>query len=159
SRADADPDALVFTGSAFVLAPVAERFTLYGRVEAQYSGDALLAYEELPVGNLTIGRGYDPAALSGDSGVAATLEARVGPFPIGPRVAATPYVFYDIAHVDNNDAFGLERTVDSAGVGVQFRLTQRATLDVVYAKAFDAPLPGGDKPEGRLMVNLTASLF
>ncbi|MCC7267118.1 MAG: ShlB/FhaC/HecB family hemolysin secretion/activation protein, partial [Caulobacteraceae bacterium] len=104
SRADADPDALVFTGSAFVLAPVAERFTLYGRVEAQYSGDALLAYEELPVGNLTIGRGYDPASLSGDSGVAATLEARVGPFPIGPRVAATPYVFYDIAHVDNNDA-------------------------------------------------------
>ncbi|HYD44699.1 MAG TPA: ShlB/FhaC/HecB family hemolysin secretion/activation protein [Phenylobacterium sp.] len=159
SRADADPSALVFTGSAFALAPIAEKLTLYGRVEAQYSNDALLAYEELPVGNLTIGRGYDPAALSGDSGVAATLEARTGPFPIGPRVLASPYLFYDVAHVDNNDAFGLERTVDSAGVGVQFRLTSRATLDLVYAKAFDAPLPGAEKPGGRLMVNLTASLF
>ena len=159
SRLNADPTGLVFTGSASALAPLAEKVSLYGRVEAQYSTDSLLAYEELPIGNLTIGRGYDPGSLSGDSGVAAAFEVRTGPFQMGPRMLASPYAFYDIAKVDNNDPFGVKRTVDSAGFGVQFRLTSRAVLDVFYAKAFDAPLPGGDKPDGRLMVNLTASLF
>ena len=42
--------------------------------------DPLLAFEEFTAGNYTVGRGYDPATLSGDSGVGVTAELR------GPRL-------------------------------------------------------------------------
>ena len=51
------------------------------------------------------------------------------------------------------------RTLTSAGVGVAFNLNSRANLDVVYAQPFQAPLPGGRTPSGRVLVSLTANLF
>ena len=34
---------------------------------AQYSPDVLLSYEQISAGNYTVGRGYDPGTLTGDS--------------------------------------------------------------------------------------------
>ena len=69
----------------------------------QYALDALLSFEEFTAGNYTVGRGYDPATLSGDSGVGLTAELR-GPrwMPIEQsKLTLQPYVFGDAAWVWN----------------------------------------------------------
>ena len=59
------------------------------------------SFEEFTAGNYTVGRGYDPATLSGDSGVGLTAELR-GPrlMPMArSKLSLQPYVFGDAAWV------------------------------------------------------------
>ena len=93
--------------------------------------DALLSFEEFTAGNYTVGRGYDPATLSGDSGVGLMAELR------GPRwmpmkqskLTLQPYVFGDAAWVWNkNDGVGADH-LKSAGGGVRAELSDRFRLD------------------------------
>lgn len=159
SRFEGRADALVVRGYLRAVLPLAAVLTLSGRVEAQLANDPLLAYEELPLGSLTIGRGYDPASASGDEGIGASVEARLGPFALGPRLVLAPYAFYDLARVSNKDVFGPgDRTLSSGGAGAQLRFAGGLLLDVVYAKPFDRLAPGLAKPGGRLLVNLTVSV-
>ena len=74
-------------------------FSLSPRV--QYSGRALLSYEEFSGGNYTIGRGYDPGAIIGDSGVGFQAEVRLGRITPQSRdgFAFQPYAFFDKAWV------------------------------------------------------------
>src|SRR5687768_8666005 len=74
----------------------------------QYALDALLSFEEMTAGNYTIGRGYDPATLSGDSGVGLTAELR-GPrlMPLSrSKITVQPFVFGDAIWVWNKNDFG-----------------------------------------------------
>ena len=158
SRVEGKPDAFVARASADALFPAARLFSLHARIEAQYSGSALLSYEELPLGNLTIGRGYDPASATGDSGIAGALEARFGPFEIPGRVLVAPYAFGDIGCVTNHDALQADRTLKAAGVGAQIRVGPRLIADVAYAHPFDAPQPGASHPSDRVLVNVTFGL-
>ena len=157
SRADGKPDAFVVRASARALLPLADKFTLFGRLEAQVSPDALLSYEELPIGTLTIGRGYDPASASGDSGIAGSFEGRFGPFALGKNVLLSPYGFFDIANVSNKHDLGFDGTLSSAGAGAQLRFSRWLLLDLAYAKPFDRPAPGFAKPSDRVLVNLTVA--
>lgn len=162
SRRDAKPDAWLVRGFGAAETAVAGRITASARVQAQYSGDPLLPYEQISLGNLTIGRGYDPAASLGDSGVSGAFELRYGGWQVHPQLAASPYAFYDHGWVRNNDAArsGLprSRTLRSVGAGVVLRVASRANLEFTYAKGLDSPVPGGGKPDSRLLVQLTASL-
>lgn len=157
SRADGKPDAFVARASVRALVPLADMFTLYGRVEAQVSPDPLLSYEELPIGTLTIGRGYDPAAVSGDSGIAGSFEARFGPFSLGSKLVLSPYGFFDIANVSNKNDLGFDGTVKSAGGGAQLRYGRGVLFDVGYAKPLDRTAAGFRRPGGRVLVNLTVA--
>src|SRR3546814_16251997 len=66
SRVEADPTAALvrFTGLGEFRPVPNLAFTLLPR--AQYTRSAMLSYEELPAGNDTVGRGYDPGELIGD---------------------------------------------------------------------------------------------
>jgi hemolysin activation/secretion protein len=121
---------------------------------------ALLAYEEFSGGNFTVGRGFDPGTVIGDSGVAMALEARYGSFvPANTKsFAFQPFVFFDAAWVWNKDtAFdGLDpQKLYSAGGGVRVAYGDLARLDVTMA----VPLNRGgfltEKPDPRLLVSLT----
>ena len=155
SRSDGRADAFVARVSGRALVPLADWFTAFGRIEAQYSPDALLSYEELPIGNLTIGRGYDPATVSGDSGVAGSFEARFGPWPLAKRLAIAPYGFFDVARVYNKHDLGFDGTLKSAGAGAQLRFAGRFLLDLAYARPLDSYADGIRRPGGRLLANLT----
>ena len=157
SRADGKPDAFVARGSVRALVPVSSALTLFGRVEGQWSPDALLSYEELPIGTLTIGRGYDPAAVSGDSGIAGSFEARFGPFDLGSRIVLSPYGFFDVANVHNKNNLGFDGTIKSAGGGAQLRFRNGYLLDLAYAKPLDRTAAGFKRPDGRVLVNLTVA--
>jgi hemolysin activation/secretion protein len=163
TRAFAKPDAWVVRvqgGADIALGP---RLAASARVQAQYADSPLLPYEQLALGGLTVGRGYDPAVLLGDKGVAAAFEVRYGPLALHPKVVAAPYAFFDAGHVANNDAAvsGLPggRTLTSVGAGVIFRIFNRANLELTYAHPLDSPQSGGPTPGDRLLVQLTAALL
>jgi hemolysin activation/secretion protein len=160
TRPDGKSDAWVVRGSGQVVTNLADRLQFIGQVQGQYSPDALLEYEQFSLGNLTVGRGYDPGAVLGDSGVGGELQLRYGPWQVQRMVQVSPYVFYDAGHIHDNGVAALkDRTLTSAGLGVLFRLANRANLDLSYAKPFQSPFPGQPKPPSRILLNLTAGIL
>jgi hemolysin activation/secretion protein len=142
---------------------VTNRLAASVRVQAQYTTKPLMPYEQISLGNLSTGRGYDPAAALGDSGISGSFELRYGAIQLAPNVLASPYVFFDVGYVYNNDAAlsGLtpSRTLRSFGAGVALRLANRANLEITYAQPLDSVVLGGLRPAPRLLVSLTASFL
>jgi hemolysin activation/secretion protein len=160
SRPDAEPDAALVRADARVAFGLTPRLQVAALVQGQYTRDRLFSYEQMALGNLTVGRGYDPAVLLGDSGAAGTVEFRYGPLRLRPTLAASPYVFCDVGMIHNNGA-GLirNRALHSVGAGVLFQLADRVNLNLTYARPLDEPIPGFGKPDQRVLVNLQASIF
>jgi len=163
TRASAKPDAWVVKGQGGVDIAFTDRLTGMFRGQAQYASSTLLPYEQMSLGGLTVGRGYDPAAVIGDKGVSGAFELRYGPLPVHPKVQAAPYAFFDTGYVSNNNVVhtGVEkdRSLSSVGAGVVFRLFNRANLEVTYAHPLDATRPGGPRRGDRVLIQLTASLL
>lgn len=163
TRAFGKPDAWVVKGQGGIDIALSDRLTGMVRGQAQYTSSTLLPYEQISLGGLTVGRGYDPAAVIGDKGVSAAFELRYGPLAMHPKVQAAPYAFFDTGYVVNNNV-GLtgaekDRSLSSIGAGVIFRLFNRANLEVTYAHPLDATRPGGPRRGDRVLIQLTASLL
>ena len=129
-------------------------------VRGQWTPDPLLAYDEFAVGNLTIGRGYDPGATAGDRFVGGSAEFRLGkPVPLSAKDFAVEALgFYDHVELWNLDTNNFEkrRTLRSVGGGVRATWGSRVRLDLVYAKPLDKALAiDTEKPGGRLLLSLT----
>ena len=164
SRIEGDPTAFVLRGAGEVDWRPVRNLTFSLAPRAQYAPHALLSYEEFSGGNYTVGRGYDPGAIIGDSGVGMRSEVRVG--SLLPRTAGgfafQPYAFFDVAKVWNEDiAFnGVGgQKLYSVGAGVRATIRDAARLDAVVAvplrNAFGAPNARGDV---RFLVNFTMQL-
>jgi len=160
TRVEGKPDAFLVRANALAEWRPAKLFTLSAAPRAQWSNDPLLAYEEFSGGNFTVGRGFDPGTIIGDSGVAVALEARYGSFvPANTEsFAFQPFVFFDAAWVWNRDTTfdGLDpQKLYSAGGGVRVAYGDMARLDMTLA----VPLNRGgfltEKPDPRLLVSLT----
>jgi hemolysin activation/secretion protein len=135
---------------------------------AQYSDDPLLAYEEFSGGNYTVGRGYDPGTIVGDSGYGVALELRLGTTvpEAADKLAFQPFAFFDTARVWNNrdDRSGSD-SLHSVGGGVRVAYGDRARLDVTLAVPLKR-VPVRNDPTGlqerrgdaRLLVNFTTRL-
>ena len=137
----------------------------------QYSGRALLSYEEFSGGNYTIGRGYDPGAIIGDSGVGFQAEVRLGRITPQARdaFAFQPYVFYDKAWVWNRNrppstdpARRLPsnpQDLSSVGAGVRAAYGDHGRIDVTFAKALERTPFQAKRNDARLLVSLTTRLL
>lgn len=138
SRSDGSPKATVvrwqgeyeraFGKVSFLLAP-----------RAQYAFKPLLSFEEFSAGNYTVGRGYDPGELIGDSAVGTMAELRGPRLPVAQsrNIRVQPFVYFDAAWVWNKDKSGSDRLTSVGGgfrseVGARFRL--EATLAVPLEK-------------------------
>lgn len=141
----------------------------------QSTDKVLLTYEDFVVGNLTIGRGYDPSALEGDKGYGVATEIGLGQFVLyrpkqGYGTAASVFAFYDIAHVESADRTqnvdpvtgkvntSVDHTVHSTGAGIRLYFGRSYQLEVTYAHPQDKPNPisTAPKPDDRVLVSLTA---
>ena len=160
SRADGSPSATVLRaeGEAEIALGRDLSFSLAPR--AQYAFKPLLSFEEFSAGNYTVGRGFDPGAVQGDSGVGASAELR------GPRLAITsnsdlriqPYAFFDAAWAWNKGVSGSDRLF-SAGGGVRAELGGRFRLDASLAVPLEtAPLQTA-RGKARFLVTLTTRLL
>lgn len=161
SRILADP-----TGTLIRFAGTAE-FRLVPSVavvldtRAQYSGKALLAFEEYSAGNFTIGRGYDPGTLLGDSGVGTSLELRFGSLMPATRddLSIQPYAFVDVARVWNEDPTFGDRRLSSAGGGVRALWGDRVQADVTLAVPLERAGLQIGRGDVRLLFTLTTKLL
>jgi hemolysin activation/secretion protein len=131
---------------------------------AQYSPTTLLSYEQFSAGNYTVGRGFDPGTLIGDSGVGVRLEAGVGSIvPDTPRsLTFLGYAFLDAAWVWSRDAAPGVRNLQklqSAGGGVRVAFGDRFLFDAVVAVPFDKAGLQTTRGDTRLLVSITTRLF
>lgn len=162
SRVQGDPGALDFRADARIDIEWLPYVSTIGLFQGQYSWKPLLAYEEFTVGNLTIGRGYDPSVVSGHTGVGAAGEIHIGPFPNFSSIpllgTSSIYGFFDVATVWNQSAGGTDRSLRSVGGGIVVQLAQRVQADVFYAHPLDKITEGiGNPPPSRVQFNVTVS--
>jgi hemolysin activation/secretion protein len=160
SRFLAKPDATVMRAEGEIGGRLAGPVIGKLIVAWQHTDDPLLSYEEYGVGNLTVGRGYDPSVASGDRAVSASVEVSTVPLALnGGRAAWRPYAFYDAAELTNLGFGAGKLDLTSAGVGVRAQVTSRVAVDLTWAKPFDSPFGVGDAPPSRVLISLSAALF
>lgn len=160
SRFDGRAGATVVRARLLGEVALGDSFAFAFEPRAQHAFSPVLAFEEFSTGNYTVGRGYDPGALTGDSGVGLRSELR------GPRLAfgggnlfqLQPYGFYDSARVWNRGVAG-SATLYSAGGGLRGTISDRLNLDAALAVPLkDAGLLG-QKGDVRFLLTLTARLL
>jgi len=156
SRFDGNPKATVVRLNADALWGIGPVFSLAGALRSQWASDPLLSYEEFSVGNLNIGRGYDPGATTADSAIGWRLEARAKLPPMIP-VQPEAFTFYDSVHIWNQDIGTTEndRDLRSWGLGLRFYLP-KLVAEIYYAKPMDKALSiDAKKADDRFMFTLT----
>ena len=164
SRIEADPTPLLLRVNAdFEYRPV-PAITFALDTQAQITGDALPAFEELAAGSFSIGRGYDPGAVLGDSGIMSAFEMRYG--SLAPRrvdgIAFQPYLFTDVAFVWNEDPSRSPTNPDrlwSAGGGVRMSWAPGIQGDFLVAVPLQRPDLAAERGDVRFMFTLTARLL
>jgi|GEM_PF-1353294 len=167
SRAGGRADAFVIRAdghASITFTPLDSRFppmALSTHLIGQAADRPLLAFEEQGIGDLSIGRGYDPSVVSGDQVIADELKAQVGPIRIGQRLKLYPYVLGDIARVTYLTSAPNDVTLHSIGAGVELRWTydgrgDQIRLDAGYADPLDRPFASSVKlPPQRFLVQLS----
>ena len=164
SRIEADPTPLLFGIEAAGEFRPDPLVTFSLEAEAQLTNDPLPAFEEFAGGNYSIGRGYDPGAILGDSGIGLSLEVRYG--SLAPKsvkaLAWQPYVFTDVAWAWNEDPSRKPGNPDhlwSVGGGVRAAWGSRMQGDVSVAVPLKTPDLFSERGDVRFLFSLTARLF
>lgn len=160
TRRDGDPTAFVARAQAKIdyrPTPLLA-FTLKPRV--QYSGDALFSYEEFSGGNYTVGRGYDPGTVIGDSGYGLQTEISYGSLiPDAPDgIAIQPYVFFDGMAVWNKNIPGDPQKIYSAGGGFRATVGRQANLDMIAVVPLKRAVFQTRRDSARVLFTLTVQL-
>ena len=79
SRNDAEMDFSILKGSLSHRQPIPPFFELYFEASGQVASKPLPTIEEWTLGELTVGRGFEPGAITGDSGYGFIFETRFTP--------------------------------------------------------------------------------
>jgi hemolysin activation/secretion protein len=141
SNIGADPSAFLVRFSAVAEYRPIPVLTLAVLPRAQWSGEQLLSFEQYSLGNYTVGRGFDPGVVVGDSGIGSSFEVRYG--RLQPHsandIAIQPYAFLDAGWAwTNNDGLTPDpRRAISAGGGLRARWGTRFDANVVAAFPVD----------------------
>lgn len=132
-RIDGEATSSVIRASGNLELAVTPRFAIAFKPRAQLSlSGGLFGFEEFAAGNFTVGRGYDPGTIIGDSGFAMTTELRTSTLPWGDRAVLQPYAFFDLARI-YNEAPDLDDDLYSVGVGSRIAFAGRYSLDSMIA--------------------------
>lgn len=140
ARADGDRTSTLVRASASFEYSLGKGFWLAALPRAQYAFTPLFSFEEYSAGNFTIGRGYDPGVIIGDSGVGSGFELRLPNTRPFQKVDLTvlPFAFTDVAWTWQKASF-LDRNppnpdfVASVGGGVRAVLNNRFRIDGTVA--------------------------
>jgi hemolysin activation/secretion protein len=160
SRLDGDPTATVVHFSGVGEFALGRDFALALLPRAQYAFDPLLSFEEFTAGNYTVGRGYDPGVILGDSGLGLSAELRGPRYKLldGSELRLQPYVFGDVARVWNKGPGG-EDHLSSAGGGVRAALGDRFQLDATVAVPLERAGLQTKRGNARFLLTLTTRLL
>jgi hemolysin activation/secretion protein len=159
SRSDGSPSATVVRGQ-LSYERAAGPVSLAVTPRAQYAFSPVLSFEEFSGGNYTVGRGYDPGDINGDSGVGVSVEGR-GPHMRIDRsgdLRVQPYAFFDAAYAWNRGQPGSER-LTSVGGGMRAELGNRFRLDAAVAVPLKRVGLQTERPDPRFLLTLTTRLL
>ncbi|HVE44958.1 MAG TPA: ShlB/FhaC/HecB family hemolysin secretion/activation protein [Gammaproteobacteria bacterium] len=126
-----------FAGTASRLQVLSTAFSLYGLIQGQWAGNALLASEQFAYGGSQLGRGYDVAEIIGDKGLAGTLELRYDKGFSRVIQDIQFYTFYDLGAIWNyNNIGGVPRKVSGAttGIGARFYFTKYVSGNFMWTQ-------------------------
>ncbi|HEX8223829.1 MAG TPA: ShlB/FhaC/HecB family hemolysin secretion/activation protein [Allosphingosinicella sp.] len=158
SRIEGDPNAWVVRGEVAGVVGLGPVFSLAAEGVAQWANEPLLNFEEFSIGNLTVGRGYDPGANTADRAIGLRIEPRAR-IVSRPKLTVDLFGFYDSVWIYNLDSNTAEngRRLGSYGAGARLLLPGRAVLEVMYARPEDVPLliPNARRAPDRLLISLT----
>ncbi|MCD6034655.1 MAG: ShlB/FhaC/HecB family hemolysin secretion/activation protein [Rickettsiales bacterium] len=136
SRAEAKPDFTVANLRASHEHPILTHLTIVGQVAGQIASKPLYSAEEFGYGGQEFGRAYDPSELTGDHGLAGSLELHYYGLEPWYKNQIVPYLFYDIGKVWNNDQGGEDSSAASGGIGVRFINQERINANIAIAQPF-----------------------
>lgn len=113
-----------------------ERFSVTVGVSGQWAADPLLSAEQFALGGSQYGRGYDPAEITGDHGIAGKVELRYS----GPELPFVKdweaYGFWDggrVWLVDPSSDVSRTRDLASAGLGLRSNLNDWTAISAELA--------------------------
>ncbi len=162
SNFTADPTGFVARAEAAIEFRPGPAITFALTPRVQYSPDPLLSYEQFSLGNYTIGRGFDPGVVQGDSGVGSGFELRAGRLtPQTPEQwRFQPFAFLDTAWVWTNDGGATDdpRHVWSAGGGVRTRWGDHADFNFTLAVPLDRAGTQARRGDVRALFTITTRL-
>jgi hemolysin activation/secretion protein len=127
--------------------------------QGQHAFEPLVVGEQISFGGYQIGRGYDPAALTGDDGIGGSAELRYDT-RIDQYFIQTvePYAFFDTAKVWNRrGGNGSGFALYSTGGGVRVGLDHNISTGVEFAHTL-AALPGSDSGSKKYKVLFNAAV-
>lgn len=163
SRLEGNPSAFVVRGEMNAEFRPRPKLTFALEARAQYSADPLFSFEEFSAGNYTIGRGYDPGVLQGDSGVAVRGEIRWGDVVPASRDswAVEWFGFVDQAWTRDQDELFIipDAEVTSVGAGVRAVWGDRLRVQAMVAAPLDPPPLQTSRDDTRFMLTLTTRLL
>ena len=158
SRFEGSATATVIRGGINGTVGLGRLFSIAAMGQGQWASGPLLSFEEFSVGNLTIGRGYDPGVTSGDKALGLRVEPRVQ-LPIRSRIGVQAFGFYDTVHIWNDDTGTTEanRSLSSFGGGVRAALPGLLSVEAMYAHPQDPELNlvGAPRASDRVLLSLT----
>ena len=162
SRFDADPTATLVRFNGIAELGIGDSLAVAFKPRAQYAFSKLLSFEQFTAGNYTIGRGYEPSTLTGDSGAGISVELRgprLTPFKQTP-LQVQPYIFGDAAWTWTRGQYSDPKRLTSAGGGIRGELSDRVALDALLAVPLERTgMIEERKGDARFLVTLTTRLL
>ena len=101
SKPDVHPDFTKMTANYTRLQGLTKDWSTSLIVSGQETSGSVYSSEEFGYGGMAIGRAYDASEITGDDGIAGSLELHYLGLPQWHHTTLTPYVFYDIGKVWN----------------------------------------------------------
>jgi hemolysin activation/secretion protein len=160
SVAGANPTSTLVRANAEIELRPSTQFTVSFAPRGQYSAQRLPAFEQFSTGNYTIGRGFDPGALVGDSGVGFQTEIRIDAFRLSQNgiFSIQPFGFADHAWTWN-DGIAKSNRLSSVGGGLRAFLPGRMRLEVMAAAPVNRIFGEPKKRDMRLLASLTTVIL
>ena len=146
SRANGETDFTKIAASVLREQYLAPNISLRLALDAQYSLDSLLAAEEFGFGGSNLGRGLDSYAISGDHGLAGSIQLQYGAEPAIDHIDSYElFVFLDQGTVwrKSNVNRSSSETASTIGIGAELN----TAFDVFGSVILAMPLDGAENED------------
>lgn len=157
SRYDADAQ---FFSLAFHVAhyrDLGAHFGIYAAVDGQWADDPLLLSEQFQLGGAAYGRAFPYGELTGDKGLAGSVELRAGFDPGLDSVSFIQgYAFVDAGRVWNISPDEATQSLASTGLGMRFTILDRINAGIEFAHPLDLSISDDTEKDWRPSLSLAA---